>query len=128
MSNATTARKFSPAQNAYMTAKALHETARAVADAEIKATTAEPADYCANQAAALAYEEAVVAIEAAHDVDTLRRVLRLAEDTLIDWAMDAVSVVPRFAEVKASIPAMRASYKLRGKLIDTCMRLAAVSA
>lgn len=66
------------------------------------------------------------AIETTHEVDTLRRVLRLAEDTLIDWAVDTVSVVPRFSEVKAAIPAMRASYKLRGKLIDTCMRLAAV--
>jgi hypothetical protein len=125
MSNAMTARKFSPAQNAYMMAKAIFVTARAAADAEIKATLSEPADYCANEAAALAYEESVVAIETTHEVDTLRRVLRLAEDTLIDWAMDTVSVVPRFSEVKAAIPAMRASYKLRGKLIDTCMRLAA---
>ena len=119
------ARTFSPAQNACMTAKALYETARAAADAEIAATLTEPADYCANEEAALAYEEAVVAIEAAHDVDGLRRLCRLAEETLIDWAMDAVSSVPRFAEVKAAIPAMRASHKHRNTLIATCLRLAA---
>lgn len=120
-------RTISPAQNACMIATALYENARAAADAEIAATLTEPADYCANEEAALAYEEAVIAVERKHDVDNLRRLCRLAEDTLIDWAVGECAALnrPEFREVQAALPAMRVHMKHRARLVATCLRLAA---
>jgi hypothetical protein len=87
----------------------------------------EPADYFENEKAALAYEEACVAIEAAHELDGLAAMVRLTEDKLIDAALLELAKLKGKTMVdsglSANLPAMRKNVVARAKMVDLFLGL-----
>lgn len=88
---------------------------------------AEPADYCTNDEASLAYELACDAIAAKHDLHGARRLAHAAEENLLDLAFFELSKMdhpePEIALVWEKLPAMRKNVVTRAKLVDLALRL-----
>lgn len=112
-----------------LTARAMFATVDALVASECPV---EPADYCTNDDASLAYEVACDAIATQHDLDGARRLAHAAEENLLDLtffelskAESALAVfgAADIALVWEKLPVMRKSYATRAKLVELALSL-----
>lgn len=121
---ASNSRTFNLAKENVLKARALHAATSATVAALLPV---EPADYLENEKAALAYEEACLAIEAAHELGGLAAMVRLTEDKLIDAALLELAKLKGKTMVdsglSANLPAMRKNVVARAKMVDLFLGL-----
>jgi hypothetical protein len=120
-------RIYSPAQTAYMDAKARMDAVHDLVNRGLAELVPEPKED-AEDAELEAWATAWEAVEAAAGKPAARAALLAAEDRLIDWAVAAVAErhgtnYPGFAEAIANMGLIKRSVTFRERMIEIAMKL-----